>query len=85
MVHEGDRSDIVQPHILPQRHAGRGVRVYADDEDIGLLGREFQEPQMPGVHDIEIPGHKRNALTGFARIPDRLAGLKRFGQLVQGI
>ena len=65
MVHEGDRSDIVQPHILPQRHAGRGVRVDADDEDLGLLGGEFQEPEMPGVYDIEISGHKRNALTRF--------------------
>src|SRR5581483_10478635 len=86
-MHERDRADIVQPHLLRQRHARGLIRVDADDENVGLLGGELQEPEMPGVDDVEVAGDERHALVRVGRGANQIADMVTVGgvdQLVQG-
>ena len=53
--------------VTPGAHVG----VDADDENVGLLGREFQQPEMAGMDDVEIAGDESDAFAGPGLRADR--------------
>ena len=53
------------------RDAGRLIGIDRDDQEIAVLGREAQQPEMTGVHDIEIAGNKNDSGIS-ARAPTNL-------------
>jgi hypothetical protein len=77
MMHKRDRAHVLDPHLLRERYAGRSVWIDPDDKDVGLLGGEFEKPEMPGMHDIEIAGNESNRLAGLTRCADCLTDLIR--------
>src|SRR5205085_6499252 len=64
---------ILETHLLSKRDAWRHIRIDADHEDVGLFGREFQEPQMPRMDYVEVAGDERDGLVRAARGADRQA------------
>ena len=61
--------------VTPADHVG----IDADDEDIGLLGRKFQQPQMPGMNNVKVAGDKRYAFVIAASHSD-FARIRRFAR-----
>ena len=84
VVDHADRAHILQPHLLRHRDARRVIGIDADDEQIGLLGGEFQQPEVSGMDDIEIAGDEGDAVGRAAGNAQRMAvGGTKLGPVVQ--
>jgi hypothetical protein len=54
MIDDADRSHAFDAHVLGNRYAGGAIGIDADDQNIGLLGRKPQQPEVTGMNDVEI-------------------------------
>src|SRR5579863_5614335 len=67
-IDNGNRPNRLKSHRSRQSHAPPSVGHNADNENVTDLGREFEQSQMPRMHDVEYARDERDALaTGHTR------------------